>query len=90
MSDADRRGFDGQRVADLGDGTFRNPIFAGDHPDPSILRDGDDYWMTHSSFDASPGLLVWHSRDLVNWTPVGPALRTSLGDRLRGRHRQAR
>jgi xylan 1,4-beta-xylosidase len=26
--------------------------------------------MTHSSFDAYPGLLIWHSKDLVNWTPV--------------------
>ena len=37
------RGFDGQRKADLGNGTFLNPVFAGDHPDPSTLRDGDDY-----------------------------------------------
>src|SRR5437762_4133037 len=34
------RGFEGQRRADLGNGTFLNPVFAGDHPDPSILRNG--------------------------------------------------
>ena len=74
------RGIEGQRTADLGDGTFLNPVVAGDHPDPSILRDGDDYYMTFSSFHAYPGLVVWHSTDLVNWTPVGPALRRNLGD----------
>jgi xylan 1,4-beta-xylosidase len=74
-----RAGIEGQRRADLGDGRYLNPILAGDHADPSILKDGDDYWMTHSSFDAAPGLLIWHSRDLVNWTPVGPALARPLG-----------
>ena len=49
------KGFEGQRIADLGDGTFLNPVFAGDHPDPTILKDGDDYYMTFSSFDAYPG-----------------------------------
>ena len=73
------KGVEGQRKADLGDGTFLNPILAGDHPDPSILKDGADYYMTHSSFDAYPGLLIWHSRDLVNWTPIGPALKTNVG-----------
>ena len=73
------RGFEGQRRADLGDGCYLNPIFAGDHPDPSILKDGDDYYMTFSSFDAYPGLVVWHSRDLVNWQPVGPALFRNVG-----------
>ena len=49
------RGVEGQRRADLGSGCFLNPIFAGDHPDPSILKDGTDYYMTFSSFDALPG-----------------------------------
>ena len=73
------RGFEGQRKADLEDGRFLNPILAGDYPDPSILKDGNDYYMTHSSFDASPGLIIWHSRDLVNWRPIGPALNSPLG-----------
>ncbi len=73
------RGVEGQRKADLGDGTFLNPIMPGDHPDPSILKDGDDYYMTFSSFDAYPGLVIWHSRDLVNWEPVGPALFKNVG-----------
>jgi xylan 1,4-beta-xylosidase len=49
------RGIEGQRRADLGDGTFLNPIVSGDHPDPTILKDGDDYYMTFSSFVAVPG-----------------------------------
>ena len=60
------KGFEGQRKADLGDGRFLNPIMAGDHPDPSILKDGSDYYMTFSTFDSYPGLVIWHSRDLVN------------------------
>ena len=73
------RGFEGQRKADLGNGQFLNPILAGDHPDPSILKDGDDYYMTFSSFDAYPGLVLWRSRDLVNWQPMRPTLRQNVG-----------
>lgn len=73
------RGIEGQRKADLGDGTFINPIVAGDHPDPTVLKDGDDYYMTFSSFFSYPGVVIWHSRDLVNWTPVGPAVTTPIG-----------
>ncbi|HWU03837.1 MAG TPA: family 43 glycosylhydrolase [Novosphingobium sp.] len=72
-------GPEGERRADLGNGWYRNPIMPGDYPDPSILKDGEDYYMTHSSFDAAPGLLIWHSRDLVNWRPLGPALAKPLG-----------
>lgn len=45
-------------------------ILKGDYPDPSILRDGRDYYMTHSPFYYSPGFLIWHSQDLVHWSPV--------------------
>ena len=74
-----RRGLEGQRIADLGDGRYLNPVIAGDYPDPSVLKDGGDYYMTHSSFDSAPGLLIWHSRDLVNWQPLVPALAKPLG-----------
>jgi xylan 1,4-beta-xylosidase len=67
-------GVDGQRKADLGNGFFRNPIVAGDHPDPTILKDGDNYYMTFSSFYSYPALVIWHSTDLVNWSKIGPAL----------------
>lgn len=72
-------GADGQRKADLGNGFYRNPIVSGDHPDPTILKDGDVYYMTFSSFDSYPALVIWRSTDLVNWVPVGPALRRNLG-----------
>lgn len=73
------RGTEGQRKADLGNGTFLNPIMPGDHPDPSVLKVGSDYYMVHSSFDSTPGLMLWHSRDLVNWQPIGAALHKYVG-----------
>ena len=51
---------------------YSNPVFAGDYPDPSILRDADDYYMVHSSFEYYPGLLIWQSKDLINWKPGNP------------------
>ncbi|PPV09488.1 hypothetical protein XavaCFBP5823_14400 [Xanthomonas axonopodis pv. vasculorum] len=57
-----KRGIERQRIADQGNGGFLNPVLAGDHPDPSVLKDGDDDYLTLSSFDASPGLPIWHSR----------------------------
>jgi xylan 1,4-beta-xylosidase len=74
-----KRGFDNQRIADLGDGHYLNPLLAGDHPDPAILRDGADYYMTFSSFLSYPGLTIWHSRDLINWQPRTPALTRNIG-----------
>lgn len=59
--------------------TFTNPILPGDRPDPAIIRVGDEYWMTYSSFEAAPGLLLYRSRDLVNWTYVTAALPEPLG-----------
>nr|WP_321463896.1 family 43 glycosylhydrolase [uncultured Cohaesibacter sp.] len=73
------RGFEGQRKADLGDGSFLNPILSGDHPDPSILRDGEDFYLTYSTFETYPGLQIWHSRDLVNWRPLTSALHSNIG-----------
>ena len=59
--------------------TYRNPIMGGDHPDASPIRVGDDFYLTHSSFDYAPGLLIWHSRDLINWRPVAAALHRYYG-----------
>ena len=39
---------------------FPKVILAGDYPDPTILRDGKDYYMTHSPFYYAPGFLIWH------------------------------
>jgi xylan 1,4-beta-xylosidase len=61
------------------EGYYLNPVFAGDYPDPSILRDGSDYYIVHSSFEYYPGLLIWHSKDLINWKPVTHALYKNVG-----------
>ncbi len=74
-----RQGIEGQRQPDLGNGRFLNPVLSGDRPDPAILKDGDDYYMTFSSLDTYPGLTIWHSRDLVNWQPRKAALHRNIG-----------
>jgi beta-xylosidase len=61
-------------------GVYRNPILGGDHPDASPIRLGSDFYLTHSSFDYAPGLLIYHSRDLINWKPVAAALRRYHGN----------
>lgn len=53
---------------------FANPIIPGFHPDPSICRVGRDYYLANSSFEYFPGVPLFHSRDLVNWRPIGHAL----------------
>ncbi|HEY0320561.1 MAG TPA: glycoside hydrolase 43 family protein [Pyrinomonadaceae bacterium] len=58
-------------VADRGDGTYQNPIIHADYSDPDVIRVGDDFYMTASSFNAAPGLPILHSKDLVNWTLIG-------------------
>ncbi|MFI0819952.1 glycoside hydrolase 43 family protein [Streptomyces sp. NPDC021098] len=60
--------------ADLGDGTYRNPVLNADWSDPDIVRVGEDYYLTASSFGRAPGLPILHSRDLVNWRLLGHAL----------------
>ena len=68
------------RAGDLGDGTYMNPVLSGDYADPSVLRVGEDYYLTHSSFTFAPGMLIWHSKDLVNWRPICKALDSYIGD----------
>ena len=53
---------------------IKSCIFPGDYPDPTIMREGNDFYMTHSSFTYYPGLLIWHSTDLINWEPVARAV----------------
>lgn len=62
-------------TADNGDGTYRNPILHADYSDPDVIRCGDDYYMTASSFNCIPGLPILHSVDLVNWQLIGHALK---------------
>lgn len=58
---------------------YQNPILGGDYPDPSVIRVGKGFYMTHSSFEYYPGLLVWHSTDLVHWERIGYALHKNVG-----------
>lgn len=53
---------------------FRNPIFPGCYPDPSICRVGDDYYVVTSTFEYFPGLPIFHSRDLIHWQQIGHVL----------------
>jgi beta-xylosidase len=66
-------------LASVAERSYRSPILGGDHPDASPIRVGNDFYLTHSSFDYAPGLLIWHSTDLVNWRPVAAALRRYYG-----------
>lgn len=59
---------------DLGDGTYRNPIIFADYSDPDVIRVGDDFYMTASSFGNFPALPILHSKDLVNWRIVNYAI----------------
>lgn len=62
-------------VADQGDGTFINPILHADYSDPDVIRVGDDFYMTVSSFGHIPGLPILHSKDLVNWKLINHVIK---------------
>lgn len=62
------------RHAEAGDYSYRNPILQGFYPDPSVTRVGNDFYLVTSTFGYFPGIPVFHSRDLVNWTQIGNAI----------------
>ena len=62
-------------TADQGDGTYKNPVLLCDYSDPDVIRVGDTYYLTASSFNYTPGLPILVSQDLVNWRLVNYALR---------------
>lgn len=53
---------------------YDNPVIAGFHPDPSVCRVDDDYFLVCSSFEYFPGIPIFHSRDLVHWSQIGNVL----------------
>lgn len=53
---------------------YTNPIIPGFHPDPSICKAGDDYYLVNSSFQFFPGVPLFHSKDLVHWEQIGNCL----------------
>jgi xylan 1,4-beta-xylosidase len=60
-------------------GTYLNPVIAGDHPDAGAIRVGKDYYLVHTTDHYTPGLLIWHSTDLVHWQVAGAALNQYYG-----------
>lgn len=58
----------------VGASVFTNPVIPGFHPDPSICRVGEDYYLVTSSFEWFPGVPIFHSRDLVHWRQLGHVL----------------
>ncbi|HJH77512.1 MAG TPA: glycoside hydrolase 43 family protein [Prevotellaceae bacterium] len=60
---------------DNGDGTYTNPVINADYSDPDVCAVGEDYYLTASSFNCTPGLPILHSKDLVNWEIIGHALK---------------
>jgi hypothetical protein len=67
-------------IPDNGDGTYKNPIIFADYSDPDVIRVGDDFYLTASSFNSIPGLPILHSKDLVNWKIISHALRRQPPD----------
>jgi len=59
---------------DQGDGTYRNPVLPADFSDLDCLQVGPDYYAISSTFQFSPGVVILHSRDLVNWDIVSHAV----------------
>ena len=57
-------------TADNGNGTYTNPLFYDEFSDPDILRVGDDYYLAGTTMHAVPGLVILHSKDLVNWENI--------------------
>jgi xylan 1,4-beta-xylosidase len=65
------RGHDAAFEAPLPRGMYRNPVLAGFHPDPSVVRAGDKFYLVNSSFAFFPGIPVFESSDLVHWKQIG-------------------
>ncbi len=50
---------------------FVNPVIQGFFPDPSVVKVGEDYYCVNSTFEYFPGIIISHSKDLVNWKQIG-------------------
>lgn len=57
-------------TADNGNGTYTNPLMYDEFSDPDVIRVGDDYYLAGTTMHSVPGLVILHSRDLVNWENV--------------------
>ena len=65
-------------------GRYLNPVIAGSHSDPSIVRVGRDYYLATSGFTFWPGIPIFRSRDLVHWTRIGAAVSRAEQMRIAG------
>jgi xylan 1,4-beta-xylosidase len=54
--------------------TYRNPVIPGFYPDPSVCRAGNEFFLVASSFVYSPGVPIFRSSNLVDWTQIGNVL----------------
>ena len=83
-SDASTAWGDWPRWGAQSDGTYRNPVLPSDYSDLDCIRVGSDYYAISSTFQFSPGMVILHSRDLVNWTIAGHAITdlTQIGPEL--------
>jgi beta-xylosidase len=75
---------DWSRWGDQGDGTYRNPVLPSDYSDLDCIRVGSDYYAISSTFQYSPGVVILHSKDLVNWRILGHVIDdvTQIGPEL--------
>jgi beta-xylosidase len=83
-SEAPKTWGDWPRWGDQGDGTYRNPVLPGDFSDIDCIRVGSDYYAISSTFQYSPGMVILHSKDLVNWRILGHVISdvTQIGPEL--------
>ncbi len=65
---------DWQNWGDQRDGTYHNPILPADYSDLDCIRVGNDYYAVSSTFQYSPGFVILHSKDLVNWKIISHAV----------------
>lgn len=65
---------DWQAWGDMGDGTYRNPVLPSDYSDLDCIRVGSDYYAISSTMQFCPGMVVVHSKDMVNWEIIGHAV----------------
>ncbi|MFI3238310.1 MAG: family 43 glycosylhydrolase [Lachnospiraceae bacterium] len=57
---------------------YINPVVKGFHPDPSICRVGEDFYLVNSTFEFFPGVPIYHSKNLVNWELINYCLKTDV------------
>ena len=74
----------GSWTADNGNGTFTNPLFYDEFSDPDLIRVGEDFYLAGTTMHCTPGVVILHSKDLVNWEFLSYCFeRFDMGDEFR-------